>query len=83
MRTRARTHARTHATASLTARCAQLVAHCHLAGIMHRDIKAENLVYRTRRLEDLVVIDFGTATFFKPGQARAATTRCEALAFGD
>jgi serine/threonine protein kinase len=54
-------------------RCAQLVAHCHLAGVMHRDIKAENFVYRTRRFEDLVVIDFGSSVFFKPGQARTAT----------
>lgn len=41
----------------------------HPKDIVHRDLKPENiLLTKTKRLEDLKVIDFGLACYNKPGE---------------
>ncbi|CAH9111932.1 unnamed protein product [Cuscuta epithymum] len=46
-----------------------VVAFCHLQGVVHRDLKPENFLF-TKRDEDapLKVIDFGLSDFIKPDQ---------------
>jgi len=44
------------------------VQDCHSHGIMHRDLKPQNLVFDTvKRDATLKIIDFGLSTFYKPG----------------
>ncbi|KDO44247.1 hypothetical protein CISIN_1g0080842mg, partial [Citrus sinensis] len=44
-----------------------IVAFCHLQGVVHRDLKPENFLFTTRE-EDapLKVIDFGLSDFVRP-----------------
>ena len=37
------------------------IARCHQHGIIHRDLKADNIVFRSKRChpKDLVLVDFG------------------------
>ncbi|KAH9724348.1 CDPK-related kinase 4 [Citrus sinensis] len=46
-----------------------IVAFCHLQGVVHRDLKPENFLFTTRE-EDapLKVIDFGLSDFVRPDQ---------------
>lgn len=45
------------------------VNYCHSKNIVHRDLKPENiLLTKTKRLEDLKVIDFGLACYCEPGE---------------
>nr|GMD53692.1 CDPK-related kinase 4-like isoform X1 [Ipomoea batatas] len=46
-----------------------VVAFCHLQGVVHRDLKPENFLF-TKREEDapMKVIDFGLSDFIKPDQ---------------
>lgn len=41
---------------------------CHSNGVMHRDLKPDNLVFDTAKKDaTLKIIDFGLSTFYKPG----------------
>mmetsp|Transcript_26555 Transcript_26555/g.47699 ORF Transcript_26555/g.47699 Transcript_26555/m.47699 type:complete len:411 (-) Transcript_26555:1273-2505(-) len=44
------------------------IAYCHEKGIVHRDIKLENLMLASPQDNNLKVIDFGSACFIEPGQ---------------
>lgn len=44
------------------------LVHCHENNICHRDIKAENLVFRDEAKTQLVLVDFGCAVSAKPNQ---------------
>ena len=44
------------------------VNYCHKKGIAHRDLKPENILLTgSKKLDDLKIIDFGLACYFKPG----------------
>eukprot|EP00475_Leptophrys_vorax_P036450 TRINITY_DN6166_c0_g2_i1.p1 TRINITY_DN6166_c0_g2~~TRINITY_DN6166_c0_g2_i1.p1 ORF type:complete len:262 (-),score=15.70 TRINITY_DN6166_c0_g2_i1:74-859(-) len=46
-----------------------LLRRCHECGVMHRDVKPENLLLRAADNDvDVCVIDFGVAVFFQPGE---------------
>jgi calcium-dependent protein kinase len=56
-------------TAVLMMNVLSCVNYCHKKGIMHRDLKPENiLLTKSKKLEDLKIIDFGLACYFKPGE---------------
>jgi len=38
------------------------ILHCHSMGVMHRDIKAENIVFKDTLNTEIKVIDFGLGT---------------------
>jgi len=40
----------------------QGIYHCHSKGIMHRDIKAENIVFKDKSSTEMKLIDFGLGT---------------------
>lgn len=44
------------------------LAFCHEKGIVHRDIKLENLMLASKDDDNIKVIDFGSACFFEPGE---------------
>jgi len=35
------------------------INHCHNSGVMHRDIKAENIVFKDKKNTECKIIDFG------------------------
>eukprot|EP01024_Parvocaulis_polyphysoides_P045750 TRINITY_DN42879_c0_g1_i3.p1 TRINITY_DN42879_c0_g1~~TRINITY_DN42879_c0_g1_i3.p1 ORF type:complete len:537 (-),score=67.44 TRINITY_DN42879_c0_g1_i3:314-1924(-) len=48
---------------------ANVVADCHLNGVIHRDLKPENFLFSTDKPDaPLKAIDFGLSTFFEPNQ---------------
>lgn len=51
--------------------------HCHERGILHRDIKASNLLIDKNGM--LKIADFGLANFFPPQQRRPLTSRVVTL----
>lgn len=51
--------------------------HCHERGILHRDIKASNLLIDRNGM--LKIADFGLANFFTPKQKRPLTSRVVTL----
>ncbi|CAB9511941.1 MAP kinase-activated protein kinase 2 (Fragment) [Seminavis robusta] len=56
-------------TAVLMMNVLSCVNYCHKKGIVHRDLKPENiLLTSSKKLDDLKLIDFGLASYFKPGQ---------------
>lgn len=47
----------------------QAVMHCHLMGVMHRDIKPDNIMLSSKRTDaDIKLSDFGLASFFRHGE---------------
>ncbi|XP_048134376.1 probable serine/threonine-protein kinase At1g54610 [Rhodamnia argentea] len=51
--------------------------HCHKKGILHRDIKASNLLIDKSGM--LKIADFGLANFFNPNEKRPLTSRVVTL----
>ncbi|XP_057853154.1 probable serine/threonine-protein kinase At1g54610 isoform X2 [Cryptomeria japonica] len=51
--------------------------HCHVRGVLHRDIKGSNLLIDNQGI--LKIADFGLATFFSPGQKQPLTSRVVTL----
>ncbi|KAG5019864.1 hypothetical protein AAZX31_06G188100 [Glycine max] len=51
--------------------------HCHLRGVMHRDIKGSNLLVNNEGV--LKVADFGLANFVNPGHRQPLTSRVVTL----
>lgn len=51
--------------------------HCHVCGILHRDIKGSNLLIDNEGI--LKIADFGLANFFSPGQKQPLTSRVVTL----
>jgi len=45
----------------------QAVEHLHRQGIVHRDIKLENLVYESKQRDKVKLIDFGLSARWRPG----------------
>ena len=45
------------------------IAHCHRHRCVHRDIKPENILLVDKKSDtNIKLVDFGVATFFKPGE---------------
>mmetsp|Transcript_6686 Transcript_6686/g.19658 ORF Transcript_6686/g.19658 Transcript_6686/m.19658 type:complete len:445 (-) Transcript_6686:23-1357(-) len=53
--------------AQLIQQVLQAVEYLHGKGIVHRDIKLENLVYESGRQDKVKLVDFGLCTFWKEG----------------
>ncbi|CAI5940523.1 unnamed protein product, partial [Closterium sp. NIES-64] len=54
--------------AAVVATVARVLQQCHAAGVIHRDVKPENILLCTKQSDtDVKLIDFGVATFFQPG----------------
>ncbi|ESW10148.1 hypothetical protein PHAVU_009G184700 [Phaseolus vulgaris] len=51
--------------------------HCHLRGVMHRDIKGSNLLVNNKGV--LKVADFGLANYVNPGHRQPLTSRVVTL----
>lgn len=73
-----------HEAAPIVASLARTLASCHARGIVHRDIKPGNILFRrvegTDR-EDVVLADFGLAATIAPGEIlcdRVGTSRYQA-----
>lgn len=47
----------------------EAIKRCHDLGILHRDIKLDNIMFRTsnNQLNDVALIDFGLSRFVNPG----------------
>lgn len=46
----------------------QAVAYCHSMKLVHRDLKPENIILEGNNLENIKLIDFGTANIISPNQ---------------
>jgi serine/threonine protein kinase len=55
-------------TALIVKQVLEAVEHLHDNGIVHRDIKLENIVYETAERDKVKLIDFGYSTFWEAGQ---------------
>lgn len=51
--------------------------HCHVCGLLHRDIKGSNLLIDNQGI--LKIADFGLANFFSPGQKQPLTSHVVTL----
>jgi len=47
---------------------------CHANGIIHRDIKPANIFFRTDKMDDIVLGDFGIASPLQEGESYRVTT---------
>lgn len=51
--------------ASVIYQITEAVAHCHFMGVVHRDLKMENVMFASRDSDSLRLIDFGLATKYR------------------
>jgi len=67
-------------TAPVIRQLLEAVVHLHDMGIVHRDIKLENLVYESKRRDKVKLIDFGLCSHWQEGQ-RPLRRSCGTLAY--
>lgn len=41
------------------------IHHCHSHGVMHRDLKPQNIMFLSKQAKDLKIIDFGVGSLIK------------------
>jgi calcium-dependent protein kinase len=51
------------------------VSFCHSKGIIHRDIKLENILFKDEGKSKIKIIDFGVSGFIKNEKSRYGTVR--------
>ncbi|KAF6161837.1 hypothetical protein GIB67_035000 [Kingdonia uniflora] len=57
------------AAAVVTKMIVEVVESCHIHGVIHRNLKAENFVFTNKKeIAALKAIDFGLSVFFKPSE---------------
>ncbi|KAF6139674.1 hypothetical protein GIB67_002479 [Kingdonia uniflora] len=60
---------RERAAAVVTKTIVEVVQSCHIHGVIHRNLKAENFLFANKKeIAALKAIDFGLSVFFKPGE---------------
>ncbi|KAJ8554247.1 hypothetical protein K7X08_024925 [Anisodus acutangulus] len=53
---------------SIVVQILNVVAFCHLQGVVHRDLKPENFLFAKKDEDAMKVIDFGLSDFIRPDQ---------------
>eukprot|EP00392_Amoebophrya_sp_AT5.2_P008943 g8971.t1 len=63
-------------SAAYIQQCLQALSYCHGMGIIHRDVKPDNVLFVTRKADSAVkLIDFGLSEFLAKIEARAKTVK--------
>jgi serine/threonine protein kinase len=53
----------------------EAVQYCHSKGIIHRDIKLENIIFSNPERKDIKIIDFGVSGLVKTEKSKSGTLR--------
>lgn len=62
--------------APLVRQIAEALAHCHEAGIIHRDVKAANVLFADPSRTSVKLVDFGFAAPCEEAQSASAANKC-------